>query len=353
MNDWLSELAAKAIQGRRPTRDEAMTVLGGEDELLEVIAAASLVRRHFFARRVKLNTIINLKSGLCPEDCSYCSQRLGSRTDILKYSWISPADAAVAAGEAVRAGAKRVCLVASGRGPSNRDITRIEETISAIKAGNPAVEVCVCLGLLADGQAERLAAAGAHAYNHNVNTSEGRYSEICSTHTFTDRVTTLHRAAKAGLSPCSGAIFGLGESDEDIVEVARSLRDLDPDSVPVNFLIPFPGTPLAGRWDLTPHRCLRILALLRFYFPDVEVRLADGREIHLRSQQSLALHLVNSIFLGDYMTSEGQPGTDDRQLITDAGFQIEGVHEQTLPAARHDLVVIRRRGPGTGRPANA
>jgi biotin synthase len=349
----LDVLVTKALDREPPTRAEALAVLSGDDELLDVVAAGARVRRHFFGHRVKLNTIINLKSGLCPEDCGYCSQRLGSGSEILKYSWITPEAAADTADQAVRAGAKRVCLVASGRGPGDRDVTRVENTIGAIKADNPNVEVCVCLGLLSDGQAERLAAAGAHAYSHNLNTSEARYAEICSTHTFTDRVDTLRRATDAGLSPCSGAIFGMGESNEDIVDLADALRELNPDSVPVNFLIPFEGTPLAGRWALTPERCLRILALFRFFFPDVEVRLAGGREIHLRSLQPLALHLANSIFLGDYLTSEGQPGADDRQMIADAGFTVEGVDEQTLPAARHDLVAIRRRGAGTDLPANA
>jgi biotin synthase len=123
--------------------------------------------------------------------------------------------------------------------------------------------------------------------------------------------------------------------------------------VPVNFLIPFDGTPLEGVWRLTPQRCLRILALFRFVFPDVEVRLAAGREIHLRSLQPLALHLANSIFLGDYLTSEGQSAGDDLQMIADGGFLVEGQDEQTLPSARHDLVAIRRRGPGTSAPVNA
>ncbi|OPC78165.1 biotin synthase BioB [Embleya scabrispora] len=352
MTTMLDGLVDKALRRETPSRDEALAVLAGAEETLDIVAAAGRVRRHFFGRRVKLNTIINMKSGLCPEDCSYCSQRLGSSAEILKYSWISPEEAARTADQAVRAGAKRICLVASGRGPGARDITRIEDTIAAVKEGSPEAEICVCLGLLSDGQAERLAAAGAHAYSHNLNTSEARYADICSTHTFTDRTDTLRRAGAAGLSPCSGAIFGMGESDEDIVDLAVALRELDPDSVPVNFLIPFEGTPLAGNWELTPERCLRILALFRFFFPDVEVRLAGGREIHLRGLQPLALHLANSMFLGDYLTSEGQPGTDDRQMLTDAGFVIEGVDERTLPDARHDLVAIRRRGAGSDLPAN-
>lgn len=346
-SETLNLLVTKALRREIPTRTEALALLGESEPLIEVIAAGARVRREFFGNRVKLNTIINMKSGLCPEDCGYCSQRLGSQADVLKYSWITPDKAAEIAADAVRAGAKRVCLVASGRGPADRDITRIENTIAAIKSDHPHVEICACLGLLTDDQATQLAAAGAHAYSHNLNTAEARYADICTTHTFTDRVDTLNRATSAGLSPCSGAIFGMGESDDDIVDVAIALRTLDPDSVPVNFLIPFDGTPLGNRWELTPDRCLRILALFRFYFPDAEVRLAGGREIHLRSLQPLALHLANSIFLGDYLTSEGQPGTDDRAMITDAGFVIEGADQQTLPSARHDLVTLRRRGAGT------
>ncbi len=349
----LTTLSSQSLRGEGPTREQALALLAtGNDELLDVVAAAGRVRRHFFGSRVKLNLIVNLKSGLCPEDCSYCSQRLGSDSDILKYSWISPEDAADTADRAVAGGAKRVCLVASGRGPSERDITRVVDTIGAVKQRQPDVEVCVCLGLLKAGQGERLRDAGALAYNHNLNTSEERYKQVCSTHTYTDRVDTVIRSAGAGLSPCSGAIFGMGENDDDIVDLALRLRELGPDSVPINFLIPFEGTPLAGRWQLTPQRCLRILALFRFTFPDVEVRLAGGREIHLRTLQPLALHIANSMFLGDYLTSEGQPGAADLAMIADAGLVVEGVDEQTLPDARHDLVVLRRRGPGTALPAN-
>ncbi|HEU5159404.1 MAG TPA: biotin synthase BioB [Streptosporangiaceae bacterium] len=353
MSEYLTSLADKALKGEPPTREEALAVLGaGDEDTLDVIAAAARVRRAFFGRRVKLNYLVNMKSGLCPEDCSYCSQRLGSTSEILKYSWVDHEEAADSAVRAVAAGAKRICLVASGRGPSDRDVTRVGDTVTMIKKAAPDVEVCVCLGLLRPGQAEQLRDVGADAYNHNLNTSESHYAAICSTHTFGDRVQTVEEVKRVGMSPCSGAIFGMGESDEQIVDTAFALREVDPDSVPVNFLIPFEGTPLAGRWELTPLRCLRILAMFRFVFPDVEVRLAGGREIHLRGLQPLALHVVNSMFLGDYLTSEGQPGADDLRMIADAGFVVEGAGEQTLPAARHDLVVVRRRGLGTERPAN-
>lgn len=352
-DELLATITVKALGGEPVSRAELLAVLAGsDDELLDVIAAAGRVRRKFFGHRVKLNYLVNMKSGLCPEDCGYCSQRLGSSAEILKYSWIDNDEAARHAQCAVDAGAKRVCLVAAGRGPSDRDINRIAWTVAAIKDSNPAVEVCVCLGLLKDGQADRLREAGADAYNHNLNTSADNYAQICSTHTFADRAATVAAAKTAGLSPCSGAIVGMGESDEDIVDVAVALRELQPDSVPVNFLIPFDGTPLGAHWELTPQRCLRVLAMFRFAFPDVEVRVAGGREIHLRTLQPLALHLANSIFLGDYLTSQGQPGQDDRAMIADSGFVIEGVDAPTPPDHRRDLVITRHRGAGTTRPAN-
>ncbi|MBV9023554.1 MAG: biotin synthase BioB [Streptomycetaceae bacterium] len=380
--DLLKTLVDKGLRRELPTRQEALAVLAtSDDDLLDVVAAAGKVRRQWFGKRVKLNYLVNLKSGLCPEDCSYCSQRLGSETGILKYTWLKPDEAVAAAGAGVAGGAKRVCLVASGRGPTDRDVDRVSQTIEAIKSKHEGVEVCACLGLLSDGQADRLRAAGADAYNHNLNTSEATYGDICTTHDFSDRVSTVQQAQAAGLSACSGLIAGMGESDEDLVDVVFALRELDPDSVPVNFLIPFEGTPLGGEWTLTPQRCLRILAMVRFVCPDVEVRLAAGREIHLRTLQPLALHLVNSIFLGDYLTSEGQAGKADLEMIADAGFEVEGTGTTTLPehrtpadscgshsggcgpcggeanggaaAARTDLVAVRRRGAGTDLPPNA
>jgi biotin synthase len=371
----LGRLVAQGLRGDVPTSADALALLRTTDaDLLDVVAAAGRVRRHRFGRRVRLNYLVNLKSGLCPEDCGYCSQRLGSGAQILKYSWLSAEDAVAAARAGVAGGARRVCLVASGRGPSERDVARVGAMIDGIKAEHPGVEVCACLGLLGDGQAERLAAAGADAYNHNLNTSAAAYADICTTHDYADRARTVERARGAGLSPCSGLIAGMGESDEDLVEVALALRDLGADSVPVNFLVPFEGTPLAGAWDLTPQRCLRILAMLRFVCPAAELRLGAGREVHLRSLQPLALEIVSSIFLGDYLTSEGQAARADLDLLADGGFEIDrapgAVGDDGPTHAPGDLaartratvvgrargrtgVAVRRRGPGTDAAPNA
>lgn len=318
-----SDLAARALAGGEPSPREALAVLRvPEGRRMELVGAASQVRRHHFGNTVKLNYLVNLKSGLCPEDCGYCSQRLGSQAEILKYSWLSADETARLATAGLRGGASRVCLVASGRGPSNRDVERVTGMVDAIREHSPHAEICACLGLLKDGQAERLAEAGVNAYNHNINTAESHHESIVSTHTYSDRVDTVERAKSAGLSPCSGLIVGMGESDEQLVEAIFALRDMDADSIPINLLMPFEGTPLAGTWELSPHRALAIVCLARLVCPDREVRLAGGREMHLRSMQPLALEAANSIFLGDYLTSNGQAAEEDLRMLSDHGFEI-------------------------------
>jgi biotin synthase len=351
--DLLEGMVEAALERRAPQPRDCLALLARDDgATLAAVEAASRVRRHFFGGAVKLNFLINVKSGACPEDCGYCSQRRGSDAEVLRYAWLEAEEAAALADRAAAGGARRVCLVAAGRGPNDRDLSRVRDMIRAIRQRRPWLEVCVSLGLLRSAQAALLREAGASAYNHNLNTSQARYEEVCATHTYADRVGTLLEVAREGLSLCSGAIFGLGESDEDIVDLAFALRDLQPDSVPVNFLIPFEGTPLDGEWSLTPQRCLRILAMMRFVFPDVELRLAAGREIHLRSLQPLALHVADSIFLGDYLTSEGEEVERDLAMIGDAGLVVDGAARKRRPDDRPDLVVPRRRGPGTDAPAN-
>jgi biotin synthase len=365
MTRRFDDLADAVLSGSPATAADALDVLRStDDELLDVVAAAARLRRKHFGDTVKVNYLVNLKSGLCPEDCHYCSQRLGSTADILRYTWLKSDEAIEQARAGLRGGASRVCMVSSGRGPTDRDVDRVAGMVGALKAEHPDVEVCACLGLLKDGQAERLRAAGVDAYNHNLNTAESHHDSIVTSHTYADRVETVGRAQAAGLSACSGLIAGLGESDEQLVEALLALRDLGSDSIPVNFLMPFDGTPLEGTWELTPARCVRILAAARFVCPDREVRVAGGREMHLRSLQGLALHVANSIFLGDYLTSEGQAAEADLELIRDNGFVVLGAETdaedlaaQTGPsrddaATSHDPAK-RRRGAGTAALPNA
>jgi biotin synthase len=353
--NWV-DLAERQLHGGTLRRDDAHAILAAPDsEVVDLVAAGGRLRRAHFGDWVKVNYLVNLKSGLCPEDCGYCSQRLGSEADVLKYRWLGQEEALRQAEAGIRGGASRICMVASGRGPSAGDVERVAELVDELKAEYPQVEVCACLGILRDGQADKLKAAGVDAYNHNLNTSESHYGEICTTHTYEDRVATVTKVKQAGLSPCSGLIVGLGESDDDVIDAIFALRTLESDSIPVNFLMPFGGTPLAETRLLTPLHCLRILALVRFACPDREVRMAGGREMHLRSLQSQALHLANSLFLGDYLTSEGQAAAADLEMIADAGFRVlSGQDSAQAPAAdRLPGVRARRRGAGTDLTPNA
>ena len=338
--EQLSAVVDRIFQGGQPlTEAEALGVLSTPDtETFALVSQASRLRTQHFSNTVKVNYLVSLKTGLCPENCTYCSQRLGSKADILKYTWLKPEEAVHQASLGIQGGATRVCMVASGTGPTHRDITRVSKMVEELKQQHPQVEVCACLGKLKDGQAQKLREAGVDAYNHNLNTSESMYPEICTSHTYQDRVDTVEQASGAGLSSCSGLIVGMGETDAQRVEAVFALRELDADSIPVNFLMPFDGTPLEGHWELTPLMCLRILAMVRMACPDKELRIAGGREMHLRTLQPVALQVANSIFLGDYLTSEGQAAEDDLAMIHDAGFTVLGAQQHPAaqtPTAQH------------------
>jgi biotin synthase len=322
--NW-NALAGKSLEGIALTREESHAVLAAaEAEVPALVAAAWTVRQRHFGRRVRLNYLFNAKSGLCPEDCHYCSQAKGSKAPIEKYPLKSVEETVATAQKAVEAHAGRFCMVASGRGPSGQELAHVVDCVKAVREKFPQLEICACLGLLGEGQAEALKDAGAFAVNHNLNTSEAHYGKICGTHDYQDRLDTVGKVQKAGLSACSGALVGMGESADDIVDLAYALRDLGVESLPVNFLMPIEGTPLAGHYALTPTRCLNILCLFRFLNPKASLRISGGREVHLRSLQALGLYVANSIFIGDYLTTKGQAAAADLAMIRDLGFEIEG-----------------------------
>lgn len=320
--NW-NEYADKALSGERLTMEESLSVIQADDsELLAILQAAYRVRRHYYGNKVKLNLIMNAKSGLCPEDCGYCSQSIVSNAPIEKYTLLEKDTLVDGARKAMELKAGTYCIVASGRGPSNREVDQVVAAVREIKATMP-MKICACLGILNEEQARRLKEAGVDRYNHNLNTSSSHFGRITTTHTYDDRVQTVEKAKTAGMSPCSGCIIGMGESDREIVEIAWSLRELGADSIPVNFLHPIEGTPLAGRNDLNPRRCLKVLALFRFICPSKEIRVSGGRELQLRSLQPLSLYAANSVFVGDYLTTEGQESLADHRMIEDLGFEIE------------------------------
>ena len=320
--DAFGELADRAIDGA-PIPDESLrsVLASDDDDLLDLLAAAFRVRRRFFGRDVQLYQLQNAKSGLCPEDCGYCSQSKVSDAEIPKYRWLDEERLLDGAREAQANKARTYCIVASGRGPSDREIEHVTKAVRRIK-DELGMHVCACLGLLRADQAERLAEAGVDRINHNLNTSREHYAEICSTHTYDDRLATLEVVRRHGMELCSGLIVGMGETHGDIVGTLRELGSLEVESVPVNFLNAIDGTPLEATAELSPQDCLRALCAARFALPRSEIRVAGGREVNLRSLQPLAMYAANSLFVSDYLTTEGQRPADDYRMIEDLGFRI-------------------------------
>jgi len=319
--NW-SALAQRILAGIPISREEALLALQTPDhDLLNLLAGAYELRRYYFGNTVQLYYLMNAKSGLCPEDCGYCSQSKLSKAAIPKYQMLSKDELVAGARRAYESKACTYCIVASGRGPSDREVDNVINAVREIKE-QLSIRVCACLGILKPGQAERLKEAGVDRYNHNLNTSEEYTPNIVTTHTFEDRVNTVNEISEAGISPCSGGIIGMGESDDDIVSLAFALRELDIESIPLNFYHPIDGTPLYGTWTLDPRKCLKALAMFRFVNPSREIRIAGGRELHLGTMQPLGLYAANSIFVSDYLTTSGQSAEDDYKMIKDLGFTV-------------------------------
>ncbi|OUT60759.1 Biotin synthase [Stieleria bergensis] len=314
--------ADHVLEGGQLTREQALQILEtDDDQLLHLIAAAGRLRTKYFGKTVQLYFLMNAKSGLCPEDCHYCSQSKVSDAPVPKYNILKRDKLLDAARVAKERGAKTYCLVISARGPNEREMAAVESIVPEIKEKYD-LDVCACLGLLDRQQADRLRACGVDRVNHNLNTGEEYYGEICTTHTYADRVQTLRNVRDAGMEMCSGGIIGMGESLGDIVSMAFDLKDLGVQSIPLNFLNSIDGTPLEGKTDLSPQDCLRALAMFRFVNPTRELRISGGREIHLRTLQPLGLYVANSVFVGDYLTTQGQAPDEDYQMVKDLGFEV-------------------------------
>jgi len=321
LKSW-DQLASQVLEGGCVSQEQALSILDSSDrDLLELVAAAFRLRHKHFGKTVQLYFLVNAKSGLCPEDCGYCSQSKLSSAPIEKYRMLSPEQLLDGAREAFERGSKTYCIVISGRAPSEREMQTVETVVPLVKE-KYSLSVCACLGLLSEERAARLKACGVDRVNHNLNTGKDYYDEICSTHTYQDRMDTLKNVRQAGLELCSGGIVGMGESHEDLVSMAMELRSLRVESIPINFLHAIEGTPLERQSHLSPQDCIRALCMMRFVNPTSELRVAGGREKHLRSLQPLSLYVANSIFVGDYLTTKGQPPKADYDMIQDLGFEV-------------------------------
>jgi biotin synthase len=322
--DWRA-FADRSVAGEALSRDEARAVLlCPDDELLSLLDSVFRVRRTFHGRKVRVHVLHNAKSGACPEDCRFCSQSSYYETPAGEYPIQSVEEIVEGARRAKRAQAWKYCIVTATRGPAKRDLDVVCEAVARIKAEMD-ITICTSLGLLTEDKARRLKAAGVDRFNHNLETSERFFPEVASTHQYADRVSTVRIAREAGMEACCGGIVGMGESEDDVLDLAFALRELQVESVPVNFLDPRPGTPMAHLPRVTPAYCLKVLSMFRFLHPRNDLRVAGGREVNLRWMQPLALYAVNSIFTSGYLTTPGATPSADHQMIKDLGFEVEEV----------------------------
>jgi biotin synthase len=284
--------------------------------------AQTVHRAHFDPTEVQLSTLLSIKTGGCPEDCSYCPQAAQYDTGVEASKLMEPEAVLDAARRAQAAGATRFCMGAAWRGPKDRDVEKVAELISAVKSLG--LETCATLGLLDDGHAETLQAAGLDYYNHNIDTAPDKYGDIVSTRQYEDRLDTLQRVRGAGVKVCCGGIVGMGETRAQRAGLIAALANLDPypESVPINNLVQVEGTPLHGQDPLDPLEFVRSIAVARITMPTARVRLSAGRQQLGEAVQALCfLAGANSIFYGDKLLTTGNPDVQaDRELLAKLGM---------------------------------
>ena len=334
--NWL-RFADTVLEGHVVSRNEAHEIVeSSDDEFLEILAAAFKLRLHFHGRKVRVHVLQNAKSGACSEDCRFCSQSSRYDKNAERHPMQQVEELVLGAKAAFEKGAVTYCMVTAARGPNHRQMDVICEAARRIKE-KYSLQVCASLGMLRAGQAERLRAAGVDRYNHNLETSKHNFKNVVTTHSFSDRIETIRLAKAAGLEACVGGIIGMGESTADRVDLAFTLRELEVNSVPINFLHPRRGTPIGDKvlaqnqktrsTHLRPQDALKTLAMFRFVNPSLDLRAAGGREIILGSMQPFLLYVANSIFTNGYLTTGGQGESADYQMIIQAGFVPEVVEQ--------------------------
>ncbi len=288
-----------------------------------VFEAQQVHRSHFKPNRVQLSTLLSVKTGGCPEDCGYCPQAARYHTGVENEALLSVAQVLAAARAAKQSGATRFCMGAAWRGPKQRDLEKVADLVTAVKSLG--LETCATLGMLKEGQAEQLKAAGLDYYNHNIDTGAEHYQRIVSTRTQDERYETLTRVRDAGLSVCCGGIVGMGESRQTRAELISRLASMDPypESVPINNLVQVEGTPLYGIDPIDPFEFVRTIACARVTMPRAMVRLSAGREQMTDELQALCFMAgANSIFYGDKLLTTGNPQAEsDRRLFSRLGLE--------------------------------
>jgi biotin synthase len=320
----LFDLTERIIHGDSVERDEAERIAElSEEHLLLLCHSANRLRRHFRGDAVTCCSIVNAKSGSCPENCAFCAQSAHFTTDAPVYPLLDTGTIIQAAVQAARDGATGFGVVISGPGIADEDELRaIGDALEAI-VRRTGLEAHGSLGSLDEEQLRYLKLRGLVCFNHNLETAESFFEQVVSTHTYQDRVETVRAVKRVGIRVCCGGILGMGESPAQRIELAMALRELDVDVVPLNFLHPIPGTPLEHLSPLPPLQILSMIALFRFILPGKEIKIAGGREKNLRDLQSMIFFAgADGIILGNYLTTFGRPAEADLTLLRDLGLSI-------------------------------
>ncbi len=327
MPDFIGSIVRQIIGGTPILRAQAESLVSlSREDLPDLFAGATRIREHFLGGKVRCCSIVASKVGLCAEDCAFCSQSACYRTHVVEAGTLAHEQVLDAAGRAADSGAQSFGIVNSGFGPSDEEIDEWGEVIRAMRREGR-LRACASLGVLTGRQAQRLAEAGVQRYNHNLQTSRRHFPRIVTTHTYDERLQTLRHLRDAGIELCTGALFGMGETWADRLDLAFELREIDPEVVPINFLIPISGTPLENNKAPEPLECLKIIAIFRFILPKQHINMAGGREVNLRDLQSwMFLAGADSFMMGNYLTTCGRSVEADLRMLSDLGLELEPYH---------------------------
>jgi biotin synthase len=326
MSDIIERCRVALLEsGGAITPDDARALVDLPDERLpDLIALAHQVRLAHAGPEVEVESILSAKTGGCPEDCHFCSQSGRFDTTVRPEPFLPTADIVEAARRSQSSGATEFCIVLAIRGPDDHVMQRTLDAVAAIR-DETGMNVACSLGILTRDQAVTLAAAGVHRYNHNLETARSFFPSIATTHTWDERYETCRLVQEVGMELCSGGIMGMGESWDQRIEFAFQLRDLAPCEIPLNFLNPRPGTPLADRPVLGPLDALRCIALFRLIHPAVLLRYAGGREVTLRELQATGMLAgINALIVGNYLTTLGRSPEQDLAMLADLGMPVKG-----------------------------
>jgi biotin synthase len=319
-DDLISHCLEKALRLQPLSVEEGVALIQlGSEHVMPLMAAADKVRRHHKGNEVSLCSIINARSGRCPEDCAFCSQSVHATSEIPEYALVDGETIVSSARQSLANGAHKFGIVTSGKGPQTRE-GEFSALLERVAEMRDKVEIhrCASLGVITEEQGVALKKAGLQEFHHNLETARSFYHNICGTRDYDENVATVKAARNAGLRVCCGGIFGMGETPEQRIELAEELRTLGVDSIPLNFLNPIKGTRLEKTEPLAPLEILKIIAVFRLYLPDKDIKVAGGREVNLRDLQAFMFFAgANSTMVGNYLTTKGRDAAQDLQMIKD------------------------------------